>query len=166
MKKFGFLGLGKMGSSILNGILSNKLYDIKDLAFYAPSAETKKKYQEKIEIVRGGLSSCIMSFWFVQLLFVASIIFYLVVDYALEKGSRLISIIIGLLFITMIFAHFNIYLPFYLAEAPAIAAIMLVGAFFGQKELLSNKTKLSFVIINSIISYAIFVILALLFQGS
>ena len=47
MKKFGFLGLGKMGSSILNGILSNNLYDIKDLAFYAPSAETKKKYQEK-----------------------------------------------------------------------------------------------------------------------
>ncbi len=47
MKKFGFLGLGKMGSSILNGILSNKLYDIKDLAFYAPSAETKNKYQEK-----------------------------------------------------------------------------------------------------------------------
>ena len=122
--------------------------------------------QVGIEVINGGLSSCIMSFWFVQLLFVASIIFYIVVDYALEKGSRLISIIVGLLFITMIFAHFNIYLPFYLAEAPAVCAIMLVGAFFGQKELLSNKTKLSFIIINSIISYAIFVILALLFQGS
>ncbi len=122
--------------------------------------------QVGIKVINGGLSSCIMSFWFVQLLFVASIIFYIVVDYALEKGSRLISIIVGLLFITMIFAHFNIYLPFYLAEAPAVCAIMLVGAFFGQKELLSNKTKLSFIIINSIISYAIFVILALLFQGS
>ena len=122
--------------------------------------------QVGIEVINGGLSSCIMSFWFVQLLFVASIVFYVVVDYALEKGTRLISIIVGLLSITMIFAHFNIYLPFYLAEAPAVAAIMLVGAFFGQKELLSNKTKLSFIIINSIIAYAIFIVLALLFQGS
>jgi len=122
--------------------------------------------QVGIEVINGGLSSCIMSFWFVQLLFVASIVFYMVVDYALEKGTRLISIIVGLLSITMIFAHFNIYLPFYLAEAPAVAAIMLVGAFFGQKELLSNKTKLSFIIINSIIAYAIFIVLTLLFQGS
>ena len=122
--------------------------------------------QVGIEVISGGLSSCIMSFWFVQLLFVASIVFYVVVDYALEKGTRLISIIVGLLSITMMFAHFNIYLPFYLAEAPAVAAIMLVGAFFGQKELLSNKTKLSFIIINSIIAYAIFIVLALLFQGS
>ena len=122
--------------------------------------------QVGIEIIDGWLSSCIMSFWFVQLLFVASIIFYAVVDYALEKGPRLISIIIGLLAVSMIFAHFNFYLPLYLAEAPAIAAIMLVGAFFGQKELLSNKTKLSFIIINSIIAYALFVVLALLFRGS
>ena len=119
-----------------------------------------------IEIVRGGLYSCIMAFWFIQMLFMATLIFYLVVDYALEKASRLISIVIGLLFVTMIFAHFNIHLPIYIAEAPAIAAIMLVGAFFGQKELLSNKTKLAFIIINSVVSYSLFVILALLFKGS
>ena len=122
--------------------------------------------QVGIKVISGGLSSCIISFWFVQVLFIASIIFYAVVDYALEKGSRLISIIAGLLIVSMIFAHFDFYLPFYLDEAPAISAIMLVGAFFGQKELLSNKTKLSFIIINSVVAYAIFVILALLFQGS
>ena len=44
MYKFGFLGLGKMGSSILNGIITKKLYDKKDLSFYAPSAETQNKY--------------------------------------------------------------------------------------------------------------------------
>ena len=119
-----------------------------------------------IEVITGGLSSVIMSFWFVQLLFVATLIFYAVVDYALEKASRLISIIAGLLIISMIFAHFNIFLPFYLAEAPGITAIMLTGALFGQKELLSNKTKLSFIIINSVVAYTLFVILALLFKGS
>ena len=122
--------------------------------------------QVGIEIISGGLYNTIMVFWFIQMLFAASLIFYLVVDYALEKASRFISIIIGLLFITMLFGHFNFHLPFYLAEAPAIAAIMLVGAFFGQKELLSNKTKLSFIIMNSIIAYAFFIILAMLFKGS
>ena len=119
-----------------------------------------------IEVVRGGLYSCIMAFWFIQMLFMATLIFYLVVDYALEKASRLISIIIGLIIITMVFAHFDIHLPMFIAEAPAIAAIMLVGAFFGQKELLSNKTRLLFIIINSVVSYALFVVLALLFKGS
>lgn len=122
--------------------------------------------QVGIEIISGGLYNTIMVFWFIQMLFAASLIFYLVVDYALEKASRLISIIIGLLFITMLFGHFNFHLPFYLAEAPAIAAIMLLGAFFGQKKLLSNKTKLSFIIMNSIIAYAFFIILAMLFKGS
>ena len=122
--------------------------------------------QVGIEIISGGLYYTIMVFWFIQMLFAASLIFYLVVDYALEKASRLISIIIGLLFITMLFGHFKVHLPFYLAEAPAIAAIMLLGAFFGQKELLSNKTKLSFIIMNSIVAYALFIILAMLFQGS
>lgn len=119
-----------------------------------------------IKVVNGGLNSCIMAFWFIQLLFMASLIFYLVVDYALEKASRLISIIALLLIISMIFAHFGVHLPLYIGEAPGIASIMLMGAFFGQKELLSNKTKLHFIIINSIISYALFVILALMFQGS
>ena len=119
-----------------------------------------------IEVIRGGLYSCIMAFWFIQMLFMATLIFYLVVDYALEKASRFISIVAGLIIITMVFAHFNIHLPMFIAEAPAIAAIMLVGALFGQKELLSNKTKLVFIIINSVVSYSLFVILALLFKGS
>ena len=145
-----------------------KDYTIKDVVMTYVNLILHKSFCRMvgIEIINGGLSSCIMSFWFVQLLFVASIIFYAVVDYALEKASRLISIIAGLLIITMVFAHFNLYLPFYLAEASGIAAIMLMGAFFGQKELLSNKTKLSFIIINSLVAYVLFVVLALLFKGS
>ena len=119
-----------------------------------------------IEVISGGLYSCIMAFWFIQMLFMATLIFYLVVDFALEKASRLISIIVGLITITMIFGHFNIHLPMFIAEAPAIAAMMLIGSFFGKKELLSNKTKLVFIIFNSIVAYALFVILALTFKGS
>ena len=44
MHKIGFLGLGKMGSSILNGILTKGLYGKEDILFYAPSKETQEKY--------------------------------------------------------------------------------------------------------------------------
>lgn len=45
MYEFGFLGLGKMGSSILNGILSKGIYEKCELCFYAPSEETQNKYK-------------------------------------------------------------------------------------------------------------------------
>lgn len=44
MYKIGFLGLGKMGSAILNGILSKNLYKKDEISFYAPSDATQNKY--------------------------------------------------------------------------------------------------------------------------
>lgn len=113
-----------------------------------------------------GPYSCIMVGWFIIMLLMASLIFYAVVDYALSKPGRFISIFTGLLIVTMIFAHFNIVLPLHICEAPAVAAIMLLGALFGQKELLSSKFKKWIIIVNSIVAYALFIILAILFQGS
>ncbi|MCR5564418.1 MAG: pyrroline-5-carboxylate reductase [Gammaproteobacteria bacterium] len=45
MYKIGFLGMGKMGSSILSGILKNGIYKNEEIAFYAPSEETQKRYK-------------------------------------------------------------------------------------------------------------------------
>lgn len=45
--KIGFLGLGNMGSAILNGILLNRLYKQDEIAFFAPSKDTQLKYQQK-----------------------------------------------------------------------------------------------------------------------
>ena len=113
-----------------------------------------------------GPYSCIMVGWFIIMLFMASLIFYAVVDFALSKPGRFISIFTGLLIITMIFGHFDIVLPLHVCEAPAIAAIMLTGALFGQKELLAPKLKTWVIVINGIVAYGIFIILALLFRGS
>ena len=113
-----------------------------------------------------GPYSCIMVGWFIIMLFMASLIFYAVVDFALSKPGRFISIFTGLLIITMIFGHFDIVLPLHVCEAPAIAAIMLMGALFGQKELLAPKLKKWVIIVNSLVAYAVFIILALMFQGS
>ena len=113
-----------------------------------------------------GPYNCIMVGWFIIMLFMASMIFYAVVDYALSKPGRFISIFVGLLTITMIFGHFNIVLPLHVCEAPAVAAIMLTGALFGQKELLAPKLKRWVIVVNSLVAYGIFIVLALMFRGS
>ena len=43
MNDVGFLGLGKMGTSILKGILLKSLYKKEKIGFYAPSDKTKEK---------------------------------------------------------------------------------------------------------------------------
>ena len=113
-----------------------------------------------------GPYNCIMVGWFIIMLFMASLIFYAVVDYALSKPGRFISIFAGLLIITMIFGHFDIVLPLHVCEAPAVAAIMLMGALFGQKELLAPKLKRWVIVVNSLVAYGIFIVLALMFRGS
>ncbi len=45
MYKIGFLGMGKMGSSILSGILKNGLYKREEITFYAPSENTQNTYK-------------------------------------------------------------------------------------------------------------------------
>ena len=113
-----------------------------------------------------GPYTCIMVGWFIIMLLMASLIFYAVVDYALSKPGRFISIFVGLLIITMIFGHFNITLPLHICEAPAVAAIMLMGALFGQNELLAPKLKRWIIVINCVASYGIYITLALMFRGS
>lgn len=113
-----------------------------------------------------GPYNCIMVGWFIIMLFMASLIFYAVVDFALSRPGRFISVFAGLIIVTMIFAHFNIVLPLHVCEAPAVAAIMLLGALFGQKELLAPKLKWWIIAINSVVAYGIFIVLALMFRGS
>lgn len=44
MYQLGFLGMGKMGSSILRGVLSEGVVRPGDVAFYAPSQQTQNQY--------------------------------------------------------------------------------------------------------------------------
>ena len=42
--KLGILGVGKMGGAILDGVVSSKIYDKKEIYLYSPDEETKNKY--------------------------------------------------------------------------------------------------------------------------
>ena len=50
MNKIGFLGMGKMGSAILRGIIENGLYRKEEIALFAPSQFTQDKYQNFLDI--------------------------------------------------------------------------------------------------------------------
>jgi len=127
----------------------------------------RQPFAESIGITPySNVHGCIMVGWFIEMLFSGSLIFYAVADYALLKPARLLSVLAGLIIATMVFAHFNIKLPFYIGEAPAIAAIMLIGALFGRQELLSEKGKKWAIIVNGITAYTLFILLALMFQGA
>ncbi len=110
--------------------------------------------------------SCVMVCWFIQMLFVGSIIFFLVVDRCLSSLPSLISICSGLMAISMLFAHFHIKLPFYISEAPAIACLMIVGAAFGKHNLLGPDIGRKKIVLNSVIAYTVFLVFAAMFRGS
>lgn len=114
----------------------------------------------------GVLYKTIMFFWFIEMLFAASLVFYAVADYALSKPSRFISVTTGLTALTMVFAHFDLHLPFYIFEAPAVAAMMLFGALFGQHKLLGRHAGGRIIAVNAVAAYGVFLTLAAMFSGS
>jgi len=109
--------------------------------------------------------SCVMIFWFVQSFYSASIVFFAIADKGLNNKWAFVSYMFALTGITMIFAYFDFKLPFYISESFVIAAIMLLGAFCGNHRLLEDRENKKWIIINSIISYLSYIILAYKFKG-
>lgn len=73
--------------------------------------------------------------WFIKSLFTASLIFVAVADFALEKASRLFSVVLGLLTATFILRIWEIELPWLIELAPAMCAIMLLGAYMKRLDI-------------------------------
>ncbi len=91
-------------------------------------------------------------YWFIQYLITASIIFCLTVRYALSSVKKLFSVTVLLLAVTFAFVSFNVYLPWGIHCAPAIAAIMLAGAKLGRDNMLFTcASRKSWIVINSIV---------------
>ncbi|MCR5079060.1 MAG: acyltransferase family protein [Bacilli bacterium] len=113
-----------------------------------------------MEIYRSTMVS-----WFIIMLFNASFLFYAVVDWALKDIKNFLSVNAGLIIFTMVFGFLDFSLPLYLAEAPAIASIMLFGAMF-KKYNVFELGGLKYRIINCIVAYALYIGMALSFKGA
>lgn len=146
--------------------VSTNQYTVKDVFnVYLRYLLTKPLFDLTGLEIKHEISNCVMIFWFIQTFYVGSIVFFAVADRCLKNKWSFVSYMCGLIGITMVLARFNIKLPFYLSEAPTIAAMMLLGAYCGQNKLLEDNGHRKWIIINSIISYLSYVILAYLFKG-
>lgn len=100
--------------------------------------------------------------WFLYALFIVSVIFYLIVNYAIKKLSRLISIIVLCLIIAFSLGQFvGVYLPYTVQCYPVALAIMLLAAYLKQSNFLDREYKTKkdviFTISNVIIAEGIIV---------
>ena len=78
--------------------------------------------------------------WFLYALYICSIFFFLLVDFAIKKLSRIISIIIALLLVAFVLGEFvGIYLPYTVQCYPVALAMMLLAAYLKQFNFLDKK---------------------------
>ena len=97
--------------------------------------------------------------WYLYALYIISVVFYLIVDWTIAKLNRFIIVVFGLVLLSFIIGQFVGYeLPYAIQSYPLILAIMLVGAYIKNKDLLNipldNKKNIT-----------ISVILIILFEG-
>ena len=90
-------------------------------------------------------------YWFLQYLITASVIFYLLADYALRSVANTFSMVSLLSAITLLFVHFKIYLPWGLHCAPLLAAMMITGASLAKVRFLESSSKKRWLILNSLV---------------
>lgn len=101
--------------------------------------------------------------WFIKYLITASIIFYAVVKYALSNTKNLFIVIFGLLSISAILSALKVELIWGIHDSPAVAAIMVTGAYFGSKRLLNGEESSRIRWINCAIVYVVYYALGIIF---
>lgn len=99
-------------------------------------------------------------YWFLEQLFLSSVIFFLFADYALKNLKRLSLICGGLLGISAILIQFGIVLPWNLQCSPMLVTVMLIGAYCGKKKLFTEGSlKGKSLLFSVIIAFAVKVVL-------
>lgn len=92
--------------------------------------------------------------WFIKSLLTASLIFVALADYAIQNVKRLIPITFGLLSITAVFCYFKITLPWLGSNAPAMAAIMILGTYMKKLDVYTgHESKTLYKWLNFIIAF-------------
>ena len=104
------------------------------------------------------LAVCIGLCWFLYTLWIASCIFYLIVDYVNEKLSRHILTVLGLLGISFLIGEFvGPYLPFTVQCYPVILAIMLTASYLKKSNFL-DKEESNLAIITKVVLFELIII--------
>ena len=121
------------------------------------------------DILKGcyDLTLAFGTLWYSYALYIVSVVFYLIVDWAISKLRNLLIIVIPLLITSFLIGQFIRYcLPYTVQSYPLILTIMLVGAYIRKKDLLNihldNKKNIYISIILMIVFEGIIIGLSLL----
>ena len=121
------------------------------------------------DILKGcyDLTLAFGNLWYSYALYIVSVVFYLIVDWAISKLRNLLIIVIPLLITSFLIGQFIRYcLPYTVQSYPLMLAIMLVGLYIRKKDLLNipldNKKNISITIILMIVFEGIIIGLSLL----
>lgn len=111
-----------------------KLLEALGGVFYSSSSLTK------IGVFGGNPNAygiIVIAFWFLNRLFVSELIFFAIADWTIVSLKRLIPVAVGLILATFLLQHLiGYHLPLQLEVCFSIVALMLVGAYARQKNLL------------------------------
>lgn len=106
-------------------------------------------------------------YWFLQFLITANIVFYLCVERALSSRKSLISWTILLSGISVVLIELGIVLPWGIQNAPAIASVMILAAWFHKNDsLFSEPSKKRWAWINAIVCLLIVAMIELKYAGA
>ena len=138
---------------------SATLYNIKQSFVYVSMSEPWALMSGfDISTFNFDLAVCIGLCWFLYTLWIASCIFYLIVDYVNEKLSRHILTVLVLLFISFLIGEFvGPYLPFTVQCYPVILAILLTAAYLKKSNFLDKEESKS-AIITKVILFELIII--------
>ena len=156
---------------VLISILFNLIFDFSSFpaiaksAYFSVTGSAFEKTFLYTYILKDTLAPAfIIPSWFIVFMFVAYVLFFFIVDFAMKNKERLISVIIGLITISMIlFKLLNgVANPFGIMDVPLITSLLLIGCYLGNKTFLNTETYgKKWTVINSVVSGVICFIVAL-----
>ena len=111
-------------------------------------------------IISLDLVICLGILWFLYVLYIVSVFFYLIVDYAIKKPVRIFSIVFGLLLVGYCIGQFaGVYLPYSVQCYPVVLAMMLLAAYLKKFNFLDRKVEskrdLGYIILNTVAAEAV-----------
>ena len=108
----------------------------------------------KIDIAKANFDTLLAVglLWYLYALYIVSVVFYLIVDKVITNLRNFIIVIVGLVLVSFIVGQFVGYeLPYAIQSYPLILAVMLVGAYAKNKDILNvpldNKKNISIAIV-------------------
>lgn len=118
-------------------------------------------------IISKELQVLLGTFWFLPVMFLSSVLFFFIADYALKSINRTALISLALTAVSAPIVGYTTVVPWRLPLVPVCTAVMLIGAYAGQKKFFENPPlKGAKLLLSILCAAALSVVLTVIFGSS